>query len=120
MKSTHLFISKGCFITMLERLPLRTRGYTLGERERDGRLQLFEKTRKYLKEKRDGCFGCLGKERNLWKGWEEASAARGREEKPGREWERWRTFFGLKNGLGKLIQLKAQPLGGRSSKISDP
>ena len=67
MKSTHLFISKGCFNTMLERLPLRTRGYTLGKRERDGRLQLFEKIRKYLKEKRDGCFGCLGKERNLWR-----------------------------------------------------
>ena len=67
MKSTHLFISKGCFNTMLERLPLRTRGYTLGKRERDGRLQLFEKIRKYLKEKRErketygemrGGYGC--------------------------------------------------------------
>ena len=67
MKSTHLFISKGCFNTMLETLPLRTRGYMLGKRERDGRLQLFEKIRKYLKEKRDGCFGCLGMERNLWR-----------------------------------------------------
>ena len=53
-------------------------------------------------------------------GWEEASAARVREEKLGREWERRRTFFSLKNGLGKLIQLKAQPLGGTSTNISDP
>ena len=97
MKSTHLFISKGCFNTMLERLPLRTRGYTLGKRERDGRLQLFEKIRKYLKEKRDGCFGCLGKERNPWKGWEEASVVRGREEKPGRSERGGRTFLGCKN-----------------------
>ena len=38
---------------MLERLPLRTRGYTLGERERDGKLQLFEKTKRHIKGKRD-------------------------------------------------------------------
>ena len=52
---------------MLGRLPLEPGDTHVGERERDGRLQLFEKIRKYLKEKRDGCFGCLGKERNLWR-----------------------------------------------------
>ena len=52
---------------MLGRLPLEPGGTHVGKRERDGRLQLFEKIRKYLKEKRDGCFGYLGMERNLWR-----------------------------------------------------
>ena len=36
---------------MLGRLPLEPGGTHVGERERDGRLQLFEKIRKYLKER---------------------------------------------------------------------
>ena len=105
---------------MLERLPLRTRGYTLGERERDGRLQLFEKIRKYLKEKRDGCFGCLGKERNherdgrrLQLLGEEKKNQEGVREVGGR-------FWAERMGLGMVLQLEFSHLMAQVPRFQNP
>ena len=92
----------------------------MGERERDGRLQLFEKTKKYLKEKRDGCFGYLGKERNherdgrrLQLLGKEKKNQKEEREKGGRFWlEEW--------GLGVFVLLVLSRLMAQVPRFQNP